>query len=355
MKKYSKYLVVALSLIGITICRSQNLSPLHLAPIPQFSALNLCAGDTANFINQTQGGVNYAWVLSAVDTIQNTKQQLDSANTVDYSYYFNTPGLYEIALYADNGHLTTLSRTITVGPITKAFFEFQRCSNQMVNLSTCANKFFWQFGDGDTSSNPVPVHIYSDTGYYTVKLKAWKGTVMDSISQNIYVDATGSNASFTMAITNNTVTVGLMYPVIPAFSINWNFGDGNTVSGTTVATNVYPDSTASYYITLMLVSPCGIAGDDTTLFLISSVGLNEVSFSDNLTIFPSPSSDFITIKGESVSSVTLMNLLGSTLITKQFVNGTSYTRLDLADLPAGQYILSIQSGQTSIYRKIIKI
>lgn len=115
-------------------------------------------------------------------------QGIDSATTTDYSFYFANTGKYDLTLYADNGHLTYLSRTLTVNSAIDADFDFLQCTNQFVNISYCADQFLWNFGDGDTSALPLPIHKFSDTGTYTVKLKAWKGSIIDSVSKTVKVD-----------------------------------------------------------------------------------------------------------------------------------------------------------------------
>jgi len=50
------------------------------------------------------------------------------------------------------------------------------------NLSTGANQFKWFFGDGDESNNDSPVHVFSNPGNYSIKLR---GTCTDGSSQEI--------------------------------------------------------------------------------------------------------------------------------------------------------------------------
>ncbi len=327
---------------------------MHAAPYPQFSAFDLCLGDTATFINQTRGGVTYKWMLSTVDTTLNSIQSIDSATTTNYAYAFNNPGLYELTLYSDNGHLTSISRTLTINNTTKAIFEFEECSNQLINMSTCADQFYWDFGDGNNSSDPIPVHMYGDTGFYQVKLKARKGAVVDSSTATIHLDVTGANPSFTMTVTGNTVTIGLVYPPIPLSNINWSFGDGNSISGVTVATNVYPDSTAVYYINLFMNNECGIAAKDTTILLESSVGILEHTKSTNPIVFPVPAYDFLNIKGGKIKAVDLINMMGATVKTKRYIIPVLFETFDITALPSGQYVLRIEMVEGTTYKKIIK-
>ena len=43
---------------------------------------------------------------------------------------------------------------------------------QFINQSTGASSFYWEFGDGNTSSVENPAHTYENSGTYTVKLRA---------------------------------------------------------------------------------------------------------------------------------------------------------------------------------------
>ncbi len=46
---------------------------------------------------------------------------------------------------------------------------------QFDNLSKDAKSYLWDFGDGNTSTETAPSHVYRSSGNYTVQLKATKG------------------------------------------------------------------------------------------------------------------------------------------------------------------------------------
>lgn len=56
---------------------------------------------------------------------------------------------------------------------------------KFVNLSTNADSFLWDFGDGNTSTGIAPSHTYSESGSYTVKLTAT--TVDNQTSEEVKV------------------------------------------------------------------------------------------------------------------------------------------------------------------------
>lgn len=67
--------------------------------------------------------------------------------------------------------------------------------------------WFWQFGDGQTSTEQNPLHQYQSTGFFTVKLKATNAFGVDSVERLNYVNVTGiygpKPAQCTNAVTNN--------------------------------------------------------------------------------------------------------------------------------------------------------
>ncbi|MCX7954882.1 MAG: PKD domain-containing protein [Bacteroidales bacterium] len=56
-----------------------------------------------------------------------------------------------------------------------------------VNTSQNATSYFWDFGDGQFSTEFSPYHLYSDTGLYTVKLYAYNNGLSDSLVRQNYI------------------------------------------------------------------------------------------------------------------------------------------------------------------------
>jgi PKD repeat protein len=92
----------------------------------------------------------------------------------------------------------------------------------------------WYFGDSDTSSDPDPVHVYSDPGSYTVVLTVSNSEGSNSTSRAKYIDVSRSLSpvtSFTADTTTGIVPLTVRFTDTstnsPA-SWKWNFGDGST-------------------------------------------------------------------------------------------------------------------------------
>ncbi len=57
------------------------------------------------------------------------------------------------------------------------------------NQSEKSESYFWDFGDGNTSTEAQPQHQYLFSGNYTVKLKAIKGEKSKTVEKKVSIDA----------------------------------------------------------------------------------------------------------------------------------------------------------------------
>lgn len=122
-------------------------------------------------------------------------------------------------------------------PETQPVAKFTYSVNQNVvtftNQSTNAKKYYWNFGDGSTSSSTNPVKTYSNTGSYSVTLTATNITKSNSYSKTIEITQTPPpeeqtpTAKFTYKV-QQPLKVVLTNTSTNATSYLWEFGDGST-------------------------------------------------------------------------------------------------------------------------------
>jgi YVTN family beta-propeller protein len=130
----------------------------------------------------------------------------------------------------------------------------------------------WEFGDGSTSADQNPTHIYNVAGSYTVNLTVSNGDSLSNATSKggyIYASATGGRpaplpsnpapvAGFTSNVTSGHTPFGVQFSDLTANSpTNWTwvFGDGST---STDQNPIHTYSTAGRYdVTLVSVSPYG--------------------------------------------------------------------------------------------------
>ena len=100
------------------------------------------------------------------------------------------------------------------------------------------DSWFWEFGDGETSTEQNPVHIYSEGGIYEVELHIAEGEYSDSVSFTVYVGSeyflgTRCYAAFSFAQPSPGGLTFEFYDASysPSGSMEnyyWDFGDGET-------------------------------------------------------------------------------------------------------------------------------
>ena len=101
------------------------------------------------------------------------------------------------------------------------------------NTSANANVFYWDFGNGNTSSLPNPNTIYINSGTYTVTLIAGNSTsgLSDTlVATNYFNIVPDPISSFTVNQTSGCLTgnsFNFTNNSINATTYTWDFGDGN--------------------------------------------------------------------------------------------------------------------------------
>lgn len=89
--------------------------------------------------------------------------------------------------------------------------------------------------------------------------------------------------------------------------------------------------------------------DDIHVWENDPVGINEITASEQVTIFPNPSNGEINISTDlTVESVSLITLNGQIVLT------SSSKKLDLTTFPSGVYFLNIQTNKGIVVKKILK-
>lgn len=95
--------------------------------------------------------------------------------------------------------------------------------------------------------------------------------------------------------------------------------------------------------------------DTSACYTVTSVGIVENSFSNEIKVYPNPSEGFITVDlGETISEfhVGIIDINGKLIRQSTFKN-TKIFELDL-DVMSGIYILSINSGNNMAIIRLIK-
>ncbi|OYU95780.1 MAG: hypothetical protein CFE21_11625 [Bacteroidetes bacterium B1(2017)] len=163
---------------------------------------------------------------------------IDSVNNSIYNKKYTLPGTYTVTLSAKNnlGCIDIYSQQVTVNQILTAKFGYDvnSCNNRYVQFhdsSTLATRYYWQFGDGDTSTFANPSHTYTRDSTYTVRLTV-NGTVL--YTQTITVATFPTVGTITQ--THNCDNVYTFFGPASGNGLSyfWTFGAGSSGPSTTV-------------------------------------------------------------------------------------------------------------------------
>lgn len=87
-------------------------------------------------------------------------------------YFPNEPGLYQVQVLDEKGCFGVSDTFRVKGPLAGFTFVSDNLTTTFTNTTTNATSYLWDFGDGQTSTQVNPVHVYAANGNYTVSLVA---------------------------------------------------------------------------------------------------------------------------------------------------------------------------------------
>lgn len=228
---------------------------------------------------------------------------------------------------------------------------------QFNNQSQNAVTNYWNFGDGNGSTQTSPLHTYNSAGTYNVGLWIYAGNGNDSVAvfSQIVVNPTpvANFQSYELNAITGGDTVQFADNSLFADGWLWNFGDPSS-GGSNTATDQNPlhvfTSNGSYDVTLIVTNSYGCS-DTITLPSKVNVGIEELASDMQLTIFPNPASDLLelVVFSETNRAITLqvLDVLGKTEQTQdlQLNVGLNRDQLNVTQLPKGFYVLRLHTAE----------
>ncbi|RYG02436.1 MAG: PKD domain-containing protein, partial [Chitinophagaceae bacterium] len=220
--------------------------------------LSGCAPLSVDFFNNTRGANSFRYDFGDGSVV--------TSNTLlpeKQTHVFNRPGVYTVEMLATNGcSVANSTQTITVYAQPQIAFQgniTRGCTGLSVkfsNTSREAASYLWDFGDGKTSTELEPTHVYdSPQGNYSVKLTAFNSQgcpTSSTLTDYVQIVAPPRAAfaispasvisipDYTFKFTNERTNRPQNY--------QWNFGDGQT-STQKDPTHKYAD-TGRFLVTL---------------------------------------------------------------------------------------------------------
>ena len=163
-------------------CSSYETKTIVIASGPQadFMYAGRCQGSPVSFTDISTAASTIAINAWAWNFGDPTSGINNSSALQNPSHVYANPGNYTVRLitWSNSGCSDTVTKTVVIRALPPVDFTTQgSCQNTsvlftpgaVININTIAT-WFWQFGDGGTSTLTSPAHIYASVGNYTATL-----------------------------------------------------------------------------------------------------------------------------------------------------------------------------------------
>jgi len=319
---------------------------IQVNPQPEASFTVDANGPTVQFANTSSLADSYLWLFG----------DGDSSTAVFPQHTYTGPGPFDVMLIAFNacGQDTAVQQLNLSGSAPQAGFGLAGevgcapASIQFLDESQGpVESWSWTFAGADpaASTESDPLVAFPEPGLYPVSLtvqNAWGSSTFTDTLEVLGLPLSAFNYSadgLEVQFFNQSSGGSL--------SFDWRFGDGNG-SSQFAPLHSYADE-GLYPVQLIAGNACGL---DT---LRQDVDLRTVATSsvqDDFTarLFPNPSDGRFRLEGqgwegEPEARLRLLNALGQTMALQRavLVNGTLQEDLDWSHLPAGWYLLQVQT------------
>jgi len=193
------------------------------------------------------------WTVDCMGNIHSYSDSFDPGNlSFNYDFFICTDSI-------PGGCVASFDYTGSPAGGTALFFTNTSTGNP--------TDWFWDFGDGTTSSEFNPVHTFPEEGIYPVCLTIWSNdsTCFDIYCEDVIVGNGGGSdcENFFWYESWNMIDFAFMGESVPypADYYHWDFGDGNTGEGQTVMHSYDPNLNDVVLVTLMTFVWDPVTGD----------------------------------------------------------------------------------------------
>lgn len=203
--------------------------------IPNFEfSSNTCSNNSIHFTNTSSPlPTSAVWDFGDGTT----------ATTLHANHTYTAAGTYEVKMSGDFGSCkNSVTKTIVITDKPATGFTVVGsnvcalpATIQFNNQTIGATSFIWNFGDGTTSTDSLPTHIYTKGGFYNVSLIAFNGKgCSDTLMKNDIVKVGPPEILGFSNLPVNGCAPKTIYPKAnihsaePIVKYEWNFGDSST-------------------------------------------------------------------------------------------------------------------------------
>lgn len=227
-------------------------------------------------------------------------------------HQFPAPGTYQVKLsLSDTSYCNapdTFTLTMRVAPNVKAQFDTppEGCVPYRAvfnNTSEAGHSFFWDFGDGNTSTDFAPEHLYAAVGTYRVKLVVEDTMTCNKIDSAFFTINVRSipSAGFTFSPVQPQENTPTSYTntSMNAVSYKWFFGDGDT----SVLVNPVHQFNVTGDFNTCLIAYNQYGCPDTTCQIVSAIVSPSVAVANAFTPNGDGTNDKVFVRGYAIDKI----------------------------------------------------
>jgi PKD repeat protein len=272
------------------------------------------------------------------------------------NHTYNSPGYYFVCLTATGiCNASVFCDTIAVCLDTaKAGFGWNVTGNlvSFTDSSNNANSYFWDFGDGNFSTQPNPTHFYQTKGTYTVCLAVVNDCFSDTLCQEITLCNFNLNANFTYSSLFSPVAIQFQDASTDAISWFWDFDDGSS------STNQNPVKVFAggniYKVCLTVTDSCNATDSSCSFIDLTAFSVAEADIPMLVNLYPLPANDKLTLETNALPiSFEIYDMTGALVLKGEQNN--SPADISISHLPSGIYMIRlIYQGKVSRKRILIR-
>jgi PKD repeat protein len=371
--------------------------------------------DTCNYCSPitissgpTGGNCNFTVNQTSNSTFDFVPSNINSGNTFEFnfgdsvtqtttsliSHNYSSPGFYNVCMNEidSNGAVlcSNCQPVVVLSPATNcqanftftnvgldAYFINQSVANPSLGAPV---SYTWNFGDGNTSSDAFPHHVYSSYGVYNVCLIVGSPNCTITYCDSILIDSTNNpsglpcSAQFVFTQTSPyQISAVVLYPS-NGYSYSWDFGDGSPLVNQLYTSHSYTNP-GTYPVCLTMTSAflgcTNIYCDTLTVDSLGNIiykgintgftlqtttptiltGIENNSTVSTIQLQPNPAHNTITI---SAGAIELKNYVLISATGQQVESGSFASNvyaIDVSKLSKGVYLLKTIDNEGNNYNQ----
>ncbi|HRZ48637.1 MAG TPA: C25 family cysteine peptidase, partial [Bacteroidales bacterium] len=165
--------------------------------VPQDNNLRLVATGSPD-LYRNNAGLNYPYTIPGLLSIHSSSA---TSTPTGYYYYFYDWEVQEPSCTSPRVPVQALLSD-SIFPVAQFSYVLNTNQAQFTNASQLADSYQWDFGDGQFSTLPDPLHIYQVPATYTARLNAVNQCGTDSMEQQVVIltgmEELGTGTDFTV-------------------------------------------------------------------------------------------------------------------------------------------------------------